>query len=187
MPKKEPHSRMKILMLEKVPHGLMNSRSFILFMIYWEVRLKPPNIALSLALHWLPGNGRDRLVFVLWACSCSARRWLDLPGPGFVAIHRPAQMPRVQAPYYITLHYTSHQNYQRQNSSRFGMAQNHRRSLNSFPRFNNWQYNYPREQNQQFNPPRYQPYHDRLLVHPYVYQNEYEIPVSNRFSPLGNY
>ena len=104
MPKKEPHSRMKILMLEKVPHGLMNSRSFILFMIYWEVRLKPPNIALSLVLHWLPGTGRDRLVFVLWACSCSARRWLDLPiGPGFVVIHRPTQMPRVRAPHYITL------------------------------------------------------------------------------------
>ena len=33
---------------------------------------------------------------------CSARRWLDLPGPGFVVIHRPAQMPRVQAPHYIT-------------------------------------------------------------------------------------
>ena len=81
------------------------SRSFSLFVIYWEVRLKQPDIALSLALHWLPGNGRDRLVFVLWACSCSARRWLDLPGPGFVAIHRPAQMPRVQAPHYITLHW----------------------------------------------------------------------------------
>ena len=25
--------------------------------VYWEVRLKPPNIALSLALHWLPENG----------------------------------------------------------------------------------------------------------------------------------
>ena len=99
--KKESHSRMKISMLEKEPHGLINKRSFILFVIYWEVRLKPPNIALSLVLHWLPRKGRDRLVFVLWACSCSARRWLDLPGPGFVVIHRPAQMPRVQAPHYM--------------------------------------------------------------------------------------
>ena len=105
--KKEPHRRMKISMLEKEPHGLVNNWSFILFVIYWEVRLKPPNIALSLVLHWLPRKGRDRLVFVLWACSCSARRWLDLPGPGFVVIHRPAQMPRVQAPHYITLHYTN--------------------------------------------------------------------------------
>ena len=100
--KKEPHSRMKISMLEKEPHGLINNWSFILFVIYWEVRLRPPNIALSLVLHWLPRKGRDRLVFVLWACSCSARRWLVLPGPGFVVIHRPAQMTRVQAPHYIT-------------------------------------------------------------------------------------
>ena len=53
--------------------------SCILFVVNWEVRLKPPNIALSLALHWLPGKGSDRIVFVLWACSFSARSWLDLP------------------------------------------------------------------------------------------------------------
>ena len=70
--KKEPHSRMKISM------HVMHSNC-ILPVVNWEVRLKPPNIALSLALQCLPGKGRDCLVFVLWACSYSARRWLDLP------------------------------------------------------------------------------------------------------------
>ena len=108
-------------------------------------------------------------------------RQSDLPYRANVRHNNFPRNPRFDQPY------TRNQNYQRQNNSRFGMAQSHHRSFNNLPRLNNWQYNYPQEQNQQSYFPRYQLNHDRQLVYPYVYQDAYEIPLSNRFSPLGNY
>ena len=79
MLKKQSHGRMKIYIPKKEPHSCLKISMHVGIAAVFCLWLKSPNIALSLALHWLPGKGCDCQVFVLWACSCSARRWLDLP------------------------------------------------------------------------------------------------------------
>ena len=84
--------------------------NWIYVTFYWEVRLKPSNIALSLALHRLPDKGRDRRFSVscisfiwygglAWSALLDQELvlWLEL-------IYRQAMRPWVQAVYYITLH-----------------------------------------------------------------------------------
>ena len=81
---------------------------------------------------------------------------------------------------------------QRRNNSqaygRFGLAEFPRNSWTRYDPHNDRQYNLPQERNYANDRrPSYQSYYGRPYVHQYDDARGYQIPVSNRFSALGNF
>ena len=94
----------------RVFHGVEQEICLVMCYLYWEVRLKPSNIALSLALHRLPEK-RDVIVGFLYHVInfvwCRELAWsaMDQEMVLLESFYRQALRPWVQAVFYITLHY----------------------------------------------------------------------------------
>ena len=93
----------------RVFHGVEQEICLVMCYLYWEVRLKPSNIALSLALHRLPEK-RDVIVGFLYHVInfvwCRELAWsaMDQEMVLLESFYRQALRPWVQAVFYITLH-----------------------------------------------------------------------------------